>query len=113
MKQTLLTKSALQTMLVITGTIILCLIGLSVVTQYDNKYITKAASAQGHLYVIPEKGYCSLVDGWEFYPDALLLPNDFSSETLPYYSTWAGEYPNMALFHEDHNPYGAATWRRH
>ncbi|MDE5716970.1 MAG: HAMP domain-containing histidine kinase, partial [Lachnospiraceae bacterium] len=69
--------------------------------------------AQGQLYVIPEKGYCSLVDGWEFYPDALLFPNDFSSETLPYYSTWAGEYPNMALFHEDHNPYGSATWRLH
>ena len=111
MKQTLLTKSAFQTILVITGTIVLCLLGLSAVTQYDNKYITKAAPAQGQLYVIPEKGYCSLVDGWEFYPDALLFPNDFSSETLPYYSTWAGEYPNMALFHEDHNPYGSATWR--
>lgn len=113
MKQTLLTKSAFQTILVITGTIVLCLLGLSAVTQYDNKYITKAAPAQGHLYVIPEKGYCSLVDGWEFYPDTLLFPNDFSSETMPYYSTWAGEYPNMALFHEDHNPYGTATWRLH
>ncbi len=111
MKQTSLTKSAFQTILVIAGTIILCLLGLSVVTQYDNKYITKAAPSQGQLYVIPENGYRSLVDGWEFYPDALLFPDDFSSGTPAHYSTWAGEYPNLALFHEDKNPYGTSTWR--
>lgn len=111
MKQTALTKSMFQTILVIAGTIILCLLGLSIVTQYDNKYITKAAPSQGQLYVIPENGYCSLVDGWEFYPDTLLFPDDFSSGTPAHYNTWAGEYPNLALFHEDKNPYGTSTWR--
>lgn len=113
MKQTLFTKSALQTILVIAGTTILCLLGLSTMTQYDNKYIAKAVSAQGHLCTIPEKGYCSLVDGWAFYPDVLLFPGDFSSETPSYYNTWAGEYPNLSLFHEDGNPYGVSTWRLH
>lgn len=111
MKQILYTKSAVQTILVIAGTIILTLLGLLTITQFDNKYITKAAVAQGNFCVIPEKGYCSLVDGWELYPDFLLFPEDFSSETQPHYNTWAGEYPNLSLFHEDKNPYGLSTWR--
>ena len=113
MKQTLLTKSAFQTIVVIAGTIIISMIGLLTITHHDNKYITKAALTQDNLCIIPEKGYCSLVDGWELYPDLLLFPEDFSEETPSYYSTWAGEYPNLALFHEDKNPYGTSTWRLH
>lgn len=111
MKQTLFTKFALHTILIITGTVIVSLLGLLAITSYDNKYITKAPLTQGGLCTIPEKGYYSLVDGWELYPDVLLSPEDFSSERPPYYSTWAGEYPNLALFHEDKNPYGISTWR--
>ncbi|MDE6600859.1 MAG: HAMP domain-containing histidine kinase [Lachnospiraceae bacterium] len=113
MKRTLLTRAVFQTILIIAGTIILSLLGLSALTQYDNKYITKAVLTQDNFCVIPEKGYCSLVDGWEFYPDKLLSPEDFSKEAQPYYSTWAGEYANLALFHDDKNPYGTATWRLH
>lgn len=113
MKQTILSKPAVQTILVITGAILFSLLGLSSATRYDNKYITKAAPVQDHLSIIPEKGYCSLVNGWELYPDILLFPDDFSSETPTYYDTWAGEYPNLALFHEDKNPYGVSTWRLH
>ncbi|MDE6845075.1 MAG: HAMP domain-containing histidine kinase [Lachnospiraceae bacterium] len=113
MKQIIFTKSAFQTILVIAGTIILSLLGLSAGTRYDNKYITKAALTQDNLCIIPEKGYCSLVDGWELYPDLLLFPDDFSSGTQSYYNTWAGEYPNLSLFHEDKNPYGISTWRMH
>ncbi|MBD5522300.1 MAG: HAMP domain-containing histidine kinase [Lachnospiraceae bacterium] len=113
MKQTILNKSAFQTILVIAGTIILILLGLLTVNTYDNKYITKAVLTQDNLCIIPENGYCSLVDGWELYPDILLLPDDFSTGTHSYYSTWAGEYPNLALFHEDKNPYGVSTWRLH
>ncbi|MBD5483939.1 MAG: HAMP domain-containing histidine kinase [Lachnospiraceae bacterium] len=113
MKQTLFTKSAFQTILVIAGTIILSLLGLLTITHHDNKYITMAALTQDNLCIIPEKGYCSLVDGWELYPDLLLFPEDFVEKTQSYYSTWAGEYPTLSLFHEDKNPYGVATWRLH
>lgn len=113
MKQTLFTKSTVQTILVITGTIVITLLGLSAITRFDNKYITKAELTQDNLCVIPEKGYYSLVNGWEFYPDVLLSPEDFLSGTQAYYNTWAGEYPNLALFHEDNNPYGVSTWRLH
>lgn len=113
MKHTPFTKSVLQAILIFLGTIALTLPVLSALTHYDNKYITKAGLAQDHFSVIPEKGYCALVDGWELYPDVLLTPQDFSSQTLPFYRTWAGEYPNLALFHTDRNPYGTATWRLH
>ena len=113
MKQTIFIKTAFQTILVTAGTIMLSLLGLLTVTRYDNKYITKAELTQDNLCIVPEKGYCSLVDGWELYPDILLSPEDFSAGTQYYYNTWAGEYPNLALFHEDKNPYGASTWRLH
>jgi len=113
MKQTLFTKSVFQTILTIAGVIMISLIGLLTITRYDNKYITKASLTQDNLCVIPKKGYCSLVDGWELYPDALLLTEDLSSGTQTCYRTWAGEYPNLALFHEDKNPYGISTWRLH
>lgn len=111
MKQTTLSKSVFQALLIITGTIVLTLSGLSVFIRYDNKYITKAALTQDNLAVIPENGYCALVDGWELYPDMLLSPADFSSGTPAHYDTWTGEYPNLSLFHKDRNPYGTATWR--
>ncbi len=113
MKQTILTKSAFQTVLIIAVAIFFSLLGLSAVINYDNKYITKAKLTQENLCIIPEKGYCSLIDGWELYPDVLLSPDDFSSGTQSYYNTWAGEYPNLSLFHEDKNPYGTSTWRLH
>lgn len=111
MKQTVFTRTAFWTILVIACAIIVSMLGLRAVTRYDNKYISKAAHTQDNLCIIPEKGYCSLVDGWELYPDLLLSPEDFSPAAPSYYSTWAGEYPNLALFHEDKNPYGTSTWR--
>lgn len=111
MKQTILTKPAFWTILVTAVTIMFSLLVLLTVTRYDNKYITKAALTQDNLCIIPENGYYSLIDGWELYPDVLLFPDDFSSGTRSYYSTWAGEYPNLALFHNDKNPYGISTWR--
>ncbi len=111
MKRTTLTKSALQTVLTAAGAILFSLLGLSAIAQYDNKYITKAAPAQGQVYMIPEKGYCSLVNGWELYPDVLLTPDELFAEAPAHYTTWAGEYPNLALFHVDKNPYGVSTWR--
>ena len=113
MKKNLFSKFTLKMLLITAVAMLLSLLGLLAVTRYDNKYITKAVLTQDHLCVIPEKGYCSLVDGWEFYPDVLLSPEDFADQTQPYYTTWAGEYPNLALFHENKIPYGVSTWRLH
>lgn len=109
MKQ--LMQSAFHTIPVLAGAIILTLLGLSAITGYDNKYITKAALTQDNLSIIPENGYCALADGWELYPDVLLSPKDFAAETPGFYNTWIGEYPSLAAFHPDNNPYGTATWR--
>lgn len=111
MKQTILSKSIFRSILVIIGTVLITLLGLSIITGYDNKYITKVPVTQDHLAIIPENDCFALVDGWELYPDMLLNPEDFAKGTIPCYRTWAGEYPNLALFHADHNPYGISTWR--
>ncbi|MDC7287497.1 HAMP domain-containing histidine kinase [Blautia schinkii] len=111
MRHAQIPKSVLRVVLAAIGTIAFILLGLLAITRYDNKYITKAVLTQDYLTVVPEKGYCALVDGWELYPDVLLSPDDFFSETQSYYRTWAGEYPNLSLFHDDGNPYGTSTWR--
>lgn len=114
MRHPILSKHMLQTVLIIISTALLTLCGLSIITCYDNKYIAKAALTQDNFTQIPQKGHCSLVDGWELYPDVLLSPEDFAGSASENHSgchTWAGEYPNLSLFHEDNNPYGTATWR--
>ncbi len=113
MKPTIFFKSFFQIILITASTIIFTLVGLSTITSYDNKYITKAAFTQDNFAIVPENGFCSLVDGWELYPDVLLSPNDFLSDAPSYYPAWAGQYPNLSLFHEDKNPYGISTWRIH
>lgn len=114
MKQTMkskLSKSIFRPLLMFTGTVILTMLCLSGITSYDNKYITKAPVTQDNLTIVPKNGSYALVDGWELYPDSLLTSEDFANSSLPCYRTWAGEYPNLALFHDDHNPYGISTWR--
>lgn len=114
MEQTRLSKYMSQTVLIIAGTIVVTLLGLSIITCYDNKYIAKAALIQDNFTQIPEKGCYSLVDGWDLYPDVLLSPEDFASPSLQsraVYPAWIGEYPNLSSFHQDNNPYGIATWR--
>ncbi|MCM1386665.1 MAG: HAMP domain-containing histidine kinase [Bacillus sp. (in: Bacteria)] len=113
MKQTIFSRSIFHAAVITAASIIITLCGLSMITRYDNKYITKSALTQDNLALIPENGYCALVDGWELYPDALLAPEDFSMKELSCYRIQAGEYPNLALFHDDRNPYGCATWRLH
>lgn len=111
MKHATFAVSAFQAALAAVCAVALALAGLSAITRYDNKYSIKAKLTQDGFCVIPEKGACTLADGWELYPDALLSPDDFRSETPPFYNVWAGEYANLSFFHEDKNPYGAATWR--
>ncbi len=113
MRQTIFTNYAKQAVLIIAGAAILTALGLWTSTCYDNKYIAKSAHTQDNFTQIPAKGHVSLMDGWTLYPDILLNPEDFASQASanhPAYSAWAGEYPNLSLFHEDRSPYGTATW---
>lgn len=98
MEQTRFSKYMSQTVLIIAGTIVVTLLGLSIITCYDNKYIAKNALIQDNFARIPEKGCYSLIDGWELYPDVLLSPEDFASLSLQsraVYPAWIGEYPNL------------------
>lgn len=86
--------------------------GLAFLFHVDNKYTANAGIAQEGVTVLPTDEVRFLVNGWELYPDQLLTPDDFREGTpSPRYTVWAGEYPNLSLFHGDDDPYGAATYR--
>lgn len=59
----------------------LSLSGLAILYRVDNKYTAKAKMVQEHVTLLPVSGTAFLVDGWEFYPDRLLTPGDFSVQT--------------------------------
>lgn len=86
---------------------------LNILYHYDNKYTSKAALSQDGVFLAPESGICFLADGWEFYPDKLLTPQNFISGSAieSHYKTTLGDYPNLTPFHADDNPYGVSTYR--
>lgn len=112
MKRSRIPQTVLRSVWILTGIAFLTLTGLWALSHLDNKYSAKTQILQKNTVLLPEGGTSFLVDGWELYPDRLLTPDDFLSETpTPCHITWAGEYPNLALFHEDKDPYGTATYR--
>lgn len=108
MKQRKTTKPAAFGLLyvILTALVTLCALWL---LSFDNKYTTKAELAQESV-LLPENGIAFLVDGWKLYPDSLIASQTYSSDS-PSYSTWAGEYPNLAAFHSNSQPYGKASYR--
>lgn len=80
--------------------------------NYDNKYTKKAELLQAaDTSILPERGFCFLADGWKLYPDVLLKSQTPDSSNIKEYTTWIGEFPNLAPFHADSNPYGVCTYQ--
>lgn len=112
MKKIKLPKTVTNAAILVLCAVFTALFWLALLYHIDNKYTAKAAVPQEHLAVLPADGTQFLVDGWEFYPDRLLTPVNFSEGAPePCYTVWSGEYPNLSLFHSDGNPYGTATYR--
>lgn len=105
-------NTVIHTIMLVLCAVFAALSGLTLLYHIDNKYTAKVEIPQEYAAVLPAAGVAFLVDGWEFYPDRLLMPDDFSIDMpTPRYNIWAGEYPNLSLFHTDGNPYGTATYR--
>ena len=108
-------KNAVYPAVLIFLTALLALLGLQAINRFDNKYTRKADTTQDGAVILPEGGVSFLVDGFQLYPDLLLSPADFTpdspSSLPPHYEVWAGQYPNLASFHDDGNAYGISTWR--
>lgn len=86
---------------------------LNVLYHLDNKYTKKTELLQDGVCLVTETGISFLVDGWEFYPDRLLTAQDFADGSISEgpYITSLGDYPNLAPFHKNRNPYGVSTYR--
>lgn len=112
MKQIKIPKTIVSALLLILCAAFLTLLSLQTLSHYDNKYTEKTRISQDGVTILPESSVQFLVDGWALYPDRLLTPADFAAgEPSPRYTTWAGEWPSLAPFHEDGSPYGIATYR--
>lgn len=74
----------------------------------DNKYTAALPGGAGYN-VLPEDAETPafLVDGWEYYPGALLCPADFAAGAANH--TYIGRYPNFSAHLG--SPYGTATYR--
>lgn len=76
----------------------------------DNKYTAALSGGAGYNVLQTDtEEVAFLVDGWEYYPGALLSPEDFASGVTAEDYTYIGRYPNF-LAHLG-SPYGAATYR--
>lgn len=82
----------------------------------DNKYNISAEMSQGGTIQLPssqnEDGtplekVTWLVQGWDFYPDQRLYPQDAGEGAR---SIYIGQYFSFSEFHEDKSPYGAGTY---
>lgn len=106
MKQPCLRKYHIKMILVLPIAAVMTLIFLSVLYRFDNKYTIKTNITQDRTVLVPNGQICYLTDGWEFYPDKLLTPQDFDDPTLEATarSVAIGDDPNLSRFHEDANP---------
>lgn len=87
--------------------------------RYDNKYEYPAARARDGLLTINGsdmggKPMTFLTDGWEFYRNMILEPDDFPMDGSPLPGNeyvFIGQYPNFSMRSADLSPYGTATYR--
>lgn len=83
----------------------------------DNKYNTQIKRSQDNAVLIPDsmnedgtqnQEVTWLIQGWEFYPDQLIYPDNLTGEST---SIYIGQYFSFSKFHEDGSPYGIGTYR--
>lgn len=80
--------------------------------HHDNKYTTEAPLAQNGVYMLEntsdEGDVFWLINGWEFYPDQLIVTADNSAQYVPMY---IGQYFSFSQFHTNGSPYGIGSYR--
>lgn len=107
------------------GVSILCALGAFLVAlilfqflyQADNKYTAKPPYGKAGAFAFSEhhldrKQPMFLIDGWEFYADALFTPADLASGQTPAPDDiFIGQYPNFSFLSPGHSAFGQATYR--
>ncbi len=86
------------------------------VYQYDNKYTTEGPKAKNGLLILnkatlTETPVVFLVDGWEYYANRLLTPDDFSeTPPTPDQYLFIGSFGGFEKWN-DGNPHGSGSYR--
>lgn len=93
----------------------LCSMGLfTLVYRLDNKYrLQTPQPINGILFYEPEQfPVVYLINGWEYYRQKLLTPEDFQEDApLPDDYIFIGQYGGMEAGDADASPHGSATYR--
>ena len=93
----------------------LCSMGLfTLVYRQDNKYrLQTPQPINGILFYEPEQSpVVYLVNGWEYYRQKLLTPEDFQEDApLPDDYIFIGQYGGMEAGDANASPHGSATYR--
>lgn len=82
----------------------------------DNKYTTNMDLSQDGVFLLPDsknedgtqfQGITWLVHGWDFYPDQIIYPGNYTGKSK---SIYIGQYFSFEGFHENGSPYGTGTY---
>lgn len=82
---------------------------------FNNKYTKKSVQAFNGLLVLSESDLeepLYLIDGWAFYPDILLTPEDFSRGNTEHYMIYTniGESTQFINYSQPESPHGRGTY---
>lgn len=84
--------------------------------QIDNKYNTAIPTSQDGVLLLPDMENANdphkddlfwMIQGWDFYPDQLLTPNEQNGEAI---SLYIGQYSNFSKLYASGSPYGTGTY---
>ena len=85
---------------------------------FNNKYTRQTVQPANGLMVVSEQDLDELlylIDGWAFYPDVLLTPDDFASGSPKRYMVYTniGDHTRFDTPGEPDTPYGCGTYVLH
>ncbi len=84
--------------------------------RYDNKYTYPGPMGSNGVLLLngDDQFLVYPIDGWEFYRNRLLSPDDFTALTLtPDTYLYIGQYSGFGLDDPQEDPFGTATYRLH
>lgn len=101
---------------------LICMLSFSLwftLYHYDNKYTAQGPKARDGVLILNEKSLDEhpvvfLVDGWEYYGDVLLTPEDFADNPpIPDRYIFIGRFGGFEGDDKASSPHGSASYRLH
>lgn len=107
--------SYLKAFVLFFGIIILSIIFIQWIYSFDNKYTASGPRGEKGKIFFTEEDFTKeplffLIDGWQFYPQKLLTPDELKQEESLPTEVFIGQYPDFALGDLNGSPTGQGTY---